>query len=296
MPQTTKTSLRERISPSVALATSIALIALIGAMDSVIGKEISTSLFYVGPVALTSWYTGRLAGAGMAVLAAAVWMITDRGWTASYSHTSILFWNTFVRLALFLIIAQLLSLLRERLRREEQIARTDPLTGLLNARAFHEQVAAENSRLRRFNHPYTIAYIDLDNFKTVNDRRGHAEGDRVLQEVGLWMYNGLRDTDLAARLGGDEFAVLMVETPAPAAETTLRKLHAGLVGAMKRRDWPVTFSVGAVTFIAAPDSPGEVIELADRVMYQVKHGQKNAVRHAQYGSEGLSAPHSLEPI
>jgi diguanylate cyclase (GGDEF)-like protein len=292
----TNVTLRERISPAAALVTSLALIALIGTMDSLVGVEISTSLFYVAPVVLTAWYTGRLAGTCMAVLAAAVWMMTDRLWTTGYSHTSILFWNTFVRLALFSIIAQLTSLLRERLRREEQIARTDPLTGLLNSRAFHEHVVTENSRLRRFNHPYTIAYIDLDNFKTVNDRRGHTEGDRVLQEVGAWMTTGLRDTDLPARLGGDEFAVLMVETPAPAAEATLRKLHAGLLGAMKRRGWPVTFSIGAVTFTAAPDSAGEVIELADRVMYEVKHGCKNAVRHAQHDPDGLSAPRLLEPL
>ena len=81
----------------------------------------------------------------------------------------------------------------------------DPLTGLVNRREFEDVAQAEFIRSHRYQRRFTIAYIDLDNFKWVNDNLGHAAGDRVLKMVGTVLKNSLRDTDCEARLGGDEF-------------------------------------------------------------------------------------------
>ena len=101
-------------------------------------------------------------------------------------------------------VTQLLSTLRASLLEQERLARTDARTGVYGRRAFEERLEYELVRARRRQSPLTLAYLDLDNFKLVNDTFGHAEGDRVLQTTALALSKAIRQTDTAARLGGDE--------------------------------------------------------------------------------------------
>ena len=100
----------------------------------------------------------------------------------------------------------------------------DPLTGALNSRAFTEQLQLEVDRAKRYDHPLSLAYIDLDNFKRVNDSRGHLEGDKVLRCVVTEMRKSVRANDVVGRLGGDEFALLMPETDVAAAHATIQQV------------------------------------------------------------------------
>src|SRR5207247_8805845 len=116
----------------------------------------------------------------------------------------------------------------------EQVAPQDPLTSVLNARAFSHELAQELSRNRRYGRPLALIYLDLDDFKSVNDAHGHATGDAVLRLVADAMRGAVRQADVVGRLGGDEFAGLMPETDgdvAPAAATPR--------GDGGRRVWPV---------------------------------------------------------
>lgn len=169
------------------------------------------------------------------------------------------------------------------LQREKELARTDALTGLANRRAFYEALRAERSRASRYGRPITLAYVDLDNFKRVNDTLGHAIGDELLVCVADLLRSNLRMSDSVGRLGGDEFALLLPETGPQHAEGLLKKLAAVLNAAMQAQKWPVTFSIGAAAFLDNPPPMEEMIRTADELMYSVKKSGKNRVSVALMG-------------
>jgi len=102
-------------------------------------------------------------------------------------------------------------------RRLEREADADPLTGLANHRAFHDRLRTEVERAQRYGRPLSLACLDVDGFKDVNDQFGHQAGDKVLREVAARLTTVARSADLVARIGGDEFAILLPETTAEAA-------------------------------------------------------------------------------
>ncbi len=168
------------------------------------------------------------------------------------------------------------SRLKNLLAKEHDLARIDPLTTVPNRRAFYEALDKERVRSVRYHRPLTIGYIDLDNFKKVNDSLGHAVGDELLVEVAAGLTSNLRTSDYVGRLGGDEFAVLLPETDATAAKLVLSKLRLRLLEQMKAHSWKVTFSIGAATFLDPPDSLDVIIRMADETMYAIKaHGKDN---------------------
>lgn len=176
------------------------------------------------------------------------------------------------------------------LQREKELARTDVLTGLANRRSFYESLQMERSRTVRYGRPITLAYVDLDNFKRVNDTLGHSVGDELLVCVASLLRNTLRASDLVGRLGGDEFAVLLPETGAQAAESLLQKLALVLNDAMRARNWPVTFSIGAAAFLDNPVPVEEMIRTADELMYSVKKSGKNRISVALMGGAWHEPP------
>jgi diguanylate cyclase (GGDEF)-like protein len=261
------------------LLLAILLLFACALADYATGKELSVSITYLAPTALAAWYAGRTAGYIMAVAASITWLSIDLLSGPVYSQPMIPIWNCLVRLGFFLIVTSLLLQVRMLLGRLQDQAATDGLTGLANSHSFHARLDLERERSLRYRHPFTVAYLDLDHFKQVNDTWGHATGDRVLQAIAGTLAAGLRRTDMVARLGGDEFAILLAETGADEASEALQKLHARLLGAMAEHAWPVGCSIGALTCIN-PASIGvhELIQQADDLMYQVKRGGKNRVK------------------
>jgi diguanylate cyclase (GGDEF)-like protein/PAS domain S-box-containing protein len=160
---------------------------------------------------------------------------------------------------------------------EKRLSRTDALTGVANRRAFYETAEAERKRSVRYGRPVSLAYIDLDNFKQINDQSGHETGDQVLACVAETLRKNIRAESLVARLGGDEFAVLLPETDQVAASLVTNKLRDLLATAMREKDWPVTFSVGVVTYDKPPQSTEQMMHAADELMYRVKREGKNSV-------------------
>jgi diguanylate cyclase (GGDEF)-like protein len=168
------------------------------------------------------------------------------------------------------------SRLKSLLAKEQELARVDPLTAVPNRRAFYEALDKERVRSLRYRRPLTIAYVDLDNFKKVNDSLGHAVGDELLVQVAAGLRSNLRASDYVGRLGGDEFAVLLPETDATGAKLVLDKLRLRLLEEMKAHSWQVTFSIGGATFLDPPDSLDVIVRMADETMYAIKaHGKDN---------------------
>lgn len=268
--------------PLVIAALGLAGVAVIALLDYLTGYELSFALFYVLPISFVAWYAGRSPAVFVSFASAVAWEEANRLAGQTYSSTFVPFWNAATRLGFFLMISVLLVSVRGHLERERRLSRTDALTGLGNRRAFHEAATAELARARRTSRPFAVAYIDLDDFKSINDRLGHEAGDRLLRAVANTMRSNLRATDTVARLGGDEFAMLLPETGDDAARGLVSRARQALLEAMYRNRWPVGFSVGVLVCAAAPPDVDTVINLADRLMYGVKTGGKNSMRFSLY--------------
>jgi diguanylate cyclase (GGDEF)-like protein len=152
----------------------------------------------------------------------------------------------------------------------------DGLTGALNSREFYRQVELELLQAARHQRAVSIAYLDLDNFKQVNDNFGHNSGDELLRAVADCIRTNLRRTDLLARMGGDEFAIFLPETDTQAVEAVVAKIRLNLKLAMQGREYPVTFSLGAISFGQAPGSVDDILRQADLLMYTVKAAGKDS--------------------
>jgi diguanylate cyclase (GGDEF)-like protein len=272
----------KKVKLFLTLAAGIILIGLIGFGDFKTGYEIGSSLFYVIPIAIITWLTNRWLGLAASTVCALVWCLADVASGHLYSYPFILAWNTFVRFGFFVIVTLLLSTLRRELEHEKEIARIDYLTGALNTRFFIELVQIEIHRLQRYARPFTLVYIDLDNFKAVNDHFGHSEGDNVLRRVASYLRKSLRKTDMVARLGGDEFALLLPETKEESSQVILSKIQKGLLEEMRLGNWPITISVGVVTCISVPNTAEELIRIADDTMYSAKQAGKNTIKYFTY--------------
>jgi diguanylate cyclase (GGDEF)-like protein len=183
-----------------------------------------------------------------------------------------------MRLGFFLLAVFSLSEIKKLLEKEQTSSRIDFLTGISNSRAFMEDAKREIERSVRFSHPFTLIYADIDHFKEINDSWGHAQGDVLLQTVAKTMKENIRSIDIISRLGGDEFAILLVETDEKNAKTTLEKIQTKLLDAVKRNNWLVTFSIGAVTSYGSYNLD-EVIKEADDLMYTVKKSGKNRIAY-----------------
>ncbi len=257
---------------------TLGLLALVCWLDWITGYEISFSVFYLVPIVVAAWYVGSWPGYAMCVIGAAAWYFVDMGSDHRYSSPAIPVWNAVVRLTFFGVTTALLLRLKNALKQLDDLARHDGMTGLLNSRSFAEAGERMVRLAARHRHPFVVAYIDLDGFKGVNDRFGHARGDEILRGVAQLLSARLRLSDVTARLGGDEFAVLCLETDLAGARCVFANLHQSLCAAAREHGWPVGFSMGGVV------SEGtqrvildQAVRAADDLMYRVKTSGKNAV-------------------
>ena len=261
------------------IIASLVMVAGIGIADYHTGEQLGFSIFYLLPIVWITWKTGYLPGIFISLASALVWLTADISTQKAYAHPIIPYWNAAVRLGFFAIISFILSQLKEALEREKRLARRDPLTGMANRQAFYEMSEREIHRARRENKPLSLGYIDLDNFKYINDTWGHKGGDDLLCEVGKILQKNIRSSDIAARLGGDEFVILIPQTDDKTAQGIMERLNDLLLEKMKECNWPVTFSIGLVTYLTPPKRISEIILKGDNLMYEVKAQGKNNIRH-----------------
>jgi diguanylate cyclase (GGDEF)-like protein len=268
-------------SPVTVISLSMITLALLGWIDYLTG-DYSLIVFYLIPVSIVAWFVNRTSGMLFCLLALVTRFSVNEAHTSfALKNTSLHYWNECIELLFLLIMSLLFSALRKNLDSEKTLASSDPLTGALNRRAFFDIAEYELNRSHRYGHATTIAYIDLDNFKAINDRLGHAVGDTLLTTVTRTIASHIRSTDILSRFGGDEFVLLLPETPADAAAPVLEKIQLQLNQAMSTSNWLVSFSIGAVTYPKTPPGVDEVIKKADMLMYEVKRSGKNRLLHIE---------------
>jgi diguanylate cyclase (GGDEF)-like protein len=262
------------------LAISCLLAAIfIGVIRFLTGPEFALSLFYILPIALATWYAGRWVGVIVSLASAVSWLIADLNMLPAFSSALIPYLNETFRLTVFLIITYILTKLKRSMDNHKALGRTDPLTSILNRRAFYDLAEMELNKARRYQKPLSVLYVDIDNFKQINDRLGHHTGDALLCATAKMIKSNIRAIDIIGRFGGDEFVILLAETGPESVALVARKLRGKLLNLMYKNNWPITFSIGAVTFENPPDSVEQLIIAADGQMYNAKMNGKNRIHY-----------------
>jgi diguanylate cyclase (GGDEF)-like protein len=199
----------------------------------------------------------------------------DGAYTFYIEHLGLLA-VTVEALLLALVLAGQFAQLRMQFERAHENATRDALTNLQNRRAFFEVGSIEVERSKRHAHPLTVIFLDLDNFKQLNDSKGHHTGDAALRDIASALLDTLRTNDLVARLGGDEFSILLSEIDYDAAVAVARKIS-DAVKHVSRDYAPVTCSIGVTWFGAVDRSFADMMKAADDLMYEAKLGGKDQV-------------------
>lgn len=264
------------------LLGAIVFIIVLTILNYYTSSEVALSILFIVPIFLVAWYVGPFSAIIISLASALSWDLNDIYSGKVFSHYVIPYFNILIRFNIFTIISLFLLEIRRQLTQVVYLADTDSLTGLANNRCFHENIKIEAVRNKRYKRPFTIVFMDIDNFKQVNDTHGHDTGDRLLQDVANTFKANLRNIDIIARLGGDEFAILLPETDYTGSEKVLSKIRNNLVLTMDLNRWPVTFSFGAITFKDAFIDSNHMAKAVDNVLYNVKKNGKNNIIHEQW--------------
>jgi diguanylate cyclase (GGDEF)-like protein len=255
---------------------TLGLMALAVTARFLIPPRFSMAFIFLLPISFASWFITWRAASAIALAGALFLLYFDLRFTNAGAAGAC--WNGFIDLTVAGTFIYIFAELRALYLQQLHLSRRDPLTGLLNRRAFMEMVGIETNRMARHRRPVTLAYVDVDNFKTINDSYGHAAGDEFLQGLGRQMSRRLRATDCLARVGGDEFAMLLPETDLAAARLVLNEIHEALRHYCGGCGTNATVSIGAVTFDSAI-KPEQMVAMADKAMYAIKRKGKDRVEY-----------------
>lgn len=243
---------------------------------------------YLLVVCAACWCLGPRAGYGIAffgaILATAAFLFAS-----DWRHPLLLALAVGVRLATFGFVAATFAGCRTLYDRASFLAERDRMTGALNPESFREQAMQAFEAAKTGNRTMLLAILDLDDFKSLNNRHGHAAGDAVLRALAHGVSAIVRREDHFGRLGGDEFAFLAPVRSQRDGEILAATLHQRLSKVLAQTPYPVTCSMGAL--IIPPETPRDVpamIHLVDMLMYAVKQAGKNAVRIANTSAELVS--------
>jgi len=255
------------------------LFVIIAVADYVTPPQLNLTFAYVLVILLATWNLGARAGAGYALLAS-----VEQFAMLTQLHTQVLplfsvYWNVILvnRVFTFFVVVGLTAPLRTLYDREHRHARVDALTGAVNRAHFLELLRLEIARSRRSGEPFSIAYLDCDGLKGINDRLGHQQGDELLKSLVECVRHALRITDAVARLGGDEFAILFPQTEGSRAVQAIERIRADLRRTFDARGWSASLSIGAATFRRPAQDPEQLVSACDALMYRAKTEGKDRV-------------------
>lgn len=252
---------------AVYLASILVMVSIFG-LDLVDGSQIWLHVLYIFPIVASAFCCERIMLVALSVvLAGALQLLTLIAYhMPAWSIAA----NTFIQLASGAMIAIVARGTRSNIDKIEALSVTDELTSLPNRRGVELAVREEIARHRRYGDVFSLAVLDLDRFKELNDRRGHAAGDRALQLIAAVLRKSVRESDFVGRLGGDEFVIVMPDTQGAACAALCRSLSTVISRRMRMADFSITASIGFAAFEQAPVSVSIALQKADRAMYAVK--------------------------
>jgi diguanylate cyclase (GGDEF)-like protein len=175
----------------------------------------------------------------------------------------------------------------------EKLATTDSMTGLLNRRHFLSMAEGEWSRFQRYQRPLSMLAIDIDHFKSVNDRYGHAVGDEAIMSVANACQQGRRASDIIGRFGGEEFVILLPETDQAQAMIVAERLRQGVAAHVlhvHKVQFKLTISIGVAQATASMSGIDALLRAADQALYQAKaEGRNRTVQWSPQSEQKLAA-------
>jgi diguanylate cyclase (GGDEF)-like protein len=266
--------LRSKTSNIVFILVSFLFVS---ALDYVTGNEIRLYPLYFLPIAKAAYDFGKKGAILSSVFASIIWVIIQYYSGRVYSSWIIWVINFASQGVVFLIVSMLVARLRDSLVKANSLSLTDSLTGLFNSRALYELANKKLNDCHLNKHSVVMAYIDLDNFKAVNDTLGHDQGDLLLRKVAQLFKNNIRPSDLVARMGGDEFVIFLAEIDSEAATGLLEKVREEIHQIPDFEGLNISASIGAVAYLIAPTDLQQIISQADKHMFSVKKSGKNRV-------------------
>jgi diguanylate cyclase (GGDEF)-like protein len=266
-----------RLPSVLMLGVSLLLMLGLGAIHYWgLPPSLSFTVFYLLPIAIATWFVGARPGQMLAFLSA----------TLTYGillqqNTLLLnaAWETGMVWAIGAIVVELLHGVKLSTEVGKQLSRIDSATGAVNRRFFIELLEAEFHRAERYRFAITVAYIDLDNFKQLNERLGRQASDELMYRFVEELSEALRANDVVARLGGDEFALLLPQTNDVQAQQVFTRLQPQMKDALEAETIPIQYSIAVVTFLEMPDTAEELAEQAETLLQSIKSSGKNRLEY-----------------
>ncbi|HEY6242091.1 MAG TPA: GGDEF domain-containing protein [Burkholderiales bacterium] len=277
-----------------AVALCTVLLAIVAATDYVTPAELNFSFMYVFVILLACWNLGPKWGFAYTALASFMQIFVLEQIKGEYISSMYFYLDLGNRLFTFLIVIALTVAFRSVYGREKITARIDWLTRIPNRSGFSELLVAEIARYERGGFPFSVAYLDVDDFKAINDRFGRERGNLLLCRIAETVRHNLRKTDTVARLGGDEFAILFPSSNLDVALPVMQRVRAGLDALQE--GGPVTFSIGLGAFGRLGLSPDEVIACCETLMHRTKSEGKKDIASDQFTDAGAKPSQSFARV
>ncbi|RIX45684.1 MAG: GGDEF domain-containing protein [Rhodocyclales bacterium GT-UBC] len=260
------------ISSTMAQAGAVAASLTIFAADLATAADIRLHVLYVFPLVTVALHCERLLAAGL--LLPFIIILQVLTFSRQESSLSAILTDTLVSSAAALLAIGLARGMRSNHLHVLNLANRDALTNLLNRRSFEKLTDREISRQRRHGGLFSLAVVDIDDFKKLNDSQGHHFGDLALKGIARILVAHTRQSDAVARIGGDEFAILMPQTDLAHARQLCAKLERQISCGVEITGYPLSASIGCACFEQAPPSTSEALKQADQHMYQAKAAGK----------------------
>jgi len=239
------------------------------------GRYISLDVLYCLPIIQTARmaaihhavrYSDAQTSTFVGVAVALAWSATEAVIIWPEFPLSAFLLNSFTRSVVFTVLSRVVL----KLRRDGEYAHKDVLTGLANRLELLERLEIEQARSERSGVPYSVLYIDIDQFKSLNDSHGHHVGDEALKIMADILRASSRSVDIAARIGGDEFVLLLPDTDKQSCDVLIKRIEDFSKQAFEGRSWQISVSIGQATKIGRTQKVDWVIQLADENMYEAK--------------------------
>jgi diguanylate cyclase (GGDEF)-like protein len=269
-------------APRVLVAVCLSMVLVLAWAEGYVGKvfhyDFDFTPIYLIPITLISWCKGFPYGIFLSIVASAfASLMTVVGVFDRHGEIWPAIVNAVMDMGTMGVASFMVAEVKYLLTHEQELSRTDHVTGIKNTRSFWETLSSELDRMKRHDRPLTVAYLDVDDFKGVNDQFGHKKGDELLRLVGKVLTGHIRSHDVVARVGGDEFAICFPEADQLASKNIVNRLRTHVDDELKKAGFSNGLSIGVVTFIKAPPNVDTLVHLADEVMYSVKTSGKGKV-------------------